>query len=155
MTTKTLSRRLLQTSVILVITLGFASCTMMGHYLKHGFVKAPAPSEFGLGPRASFGGAFTATIEPEAPLKVGKLQTVHVRITNAAGEPVGGARITIDGGMPQHGHGLPTRPRVTASDGDGMYTIEGLRFNMGGWWELRFGIASAGATDSVTFNVKL
>ena len=39
--------------------------------------------------------------------------------------------------MPQHGHGLPTRPRVTRSLGEGIYEIEGVRFNMGGWWGIK------------------
>jgi hypothetical protein len=29
--------------------------------------------------------------------------------------------------MPQHGHGLPTRPRVTRHLGDGMYEMRPLR----------------------------
>ena len=57
--------------------------------------------------------------------------------------------------MPQHGHGLPTRPRVTRNLGDGVYEIEGVRFNMGGWWELKLAIDSAAGADSVTFNLNL
>jgi hypothetical protein len=57
--------------------------------------------------------------------------------------------------MPQHGHGLPMQPRVTAALGDGAYQVDGVRFNMGGRWELKFGIASVAVTDTVTFNLKL
>ena len=66
-----------------------------------------------------------------------------------------GAAITIDGGMPQHGHGLPTRPRVTKDLGNGVYEISGLRFNMGGWWELKLTITTPAGTDTVTFNLSL
>jgi hypothetical protein len=57
--------------------------------------------------------------------------------------------------MPQHGHGLPTRPRVTRNLGDGAYEIEGVRFNMGGWWEFKLAIAGPRGTDTVTFNLDL
>jgi hypothetical protein len=57
--------------------------------------------------------------------------------------------------MPQHGHGLPTRPRVTRSLGDGIYEIDGVRFNMGGWWEFKLAINAASGSDLVTFNLAL
>jgi hypothetical protein len=57
--------------------------------------------------------------------------------------------------MPQHGHGLPTRPRVTRALGDGVYEIEGVRFSMGGWWEFTLAITAAAHSDVVTFNLAL
>src|SRR4249920_3274177 len=32
-----------------------------------------------------------------------------------------------DGGMPQHGHGLPTRPVVSRELADGTYLMEGMK----------------------------
>jgi hypothetical protein len=115
----------------------------------------PPAGQFGFGPRTSVSQRYTATIEaPTQPLKPRRLMKLTVSIHDLAGHPVDNATIEIDGGMPQHGHGLPTKPRVTRSLGDGRYEIEGLRFNMGGWWELRLAITSASAgTDSVTFNL--
>jgi hypothetical protein len=118
-------------------------------------VRKPATSEFGLGPRASAQGLYTATLEPSQPLRPRKMQSIKVALKDAGGHAVDGAAITIDGGMPQHGHGLPTRPRVTTSLGDGVYVIEGVRFNMGGWWEFKVAIQSAAGTDLVTFNLAL
>src|SRR3954469_16553633 len=63
--------------------------------------------------------------------------------------------ISIHGGMPQHGHGLPTRPRVTGNLGDGIYEIEGVRFNMGGWWEFKVAITGSRGADTVIFNLDL
>ena len=63
--------------------------------------------------------------------------------------------ITIDGGMPEHGHGLPTRPRVTKDLGNGSFEISGVRFNMGGWWELKLTIQTPAGTDTVTFNLSV
>ena len=47
-----------------------------------------------------------------------------------------GAAITLEGGMPEHDHGLPTSPRMTAELGSGDYRIEGIRFHMSGVWEI-------------------
>ena len=55
--------------------------------------------------------------------------------------------------MPQHNHGLPTAPEVTRYLGEGRYLVEGLRFHMPGWWELRLDISVGDARDSVTFNL--
>lgn len=117
--------------------------------------RPPASSEFGLGPRVSASGIYTATLQPDAPLRPRKMLTVSVRLTDRNGQPVDHAEIAVDGGMPQHRHGLPTRPRVTGAAGNGTYTIEGVRFNMGGWWEFRLKITAAAGTDIVTFNLKL
>lgn len=76
-------------------------------------VARPSATEFGTGPRASASRQFTATLQPDQPLRPRRMHTVRVAITDAAGAPVDDATIQIDGGMPQHGHGLPTRPRVT------------------------------------------
>ncbi|HET7231989.1 MAG TPA: FixH family protein [Longimicrobium sp.] len=127
-----------------------AGCMMMGNGMAR-----PADAEFGMGPRVSASGRYSATIEAPEPLRVRRMQTVRVTVRTAAGAPVDGAQITIDGGMPQHGHGLPTAPRVTRALGNGAYQVEGLKFNMGGWWELKFRISSTAGPDSVTFNLDL
>lgn len=118
-------------------------------------VRPPAASEFGLGPRASNNGTYVATLEPREPLALRKLQTVAVRLRDSGGQPIIGASISVGGGMPEHRHGLPTQPRVSRSLGEGLYEIEGLRFSMGGWWELKLAIESPAGVDSVTFNLGL
>ncbi len=51
------------------------------------------------------------------------------------------------------GHGLPTQPRVTQELGEGRYLVEGMKFSMTGWWEIKLKLQSAdGGPDSVTFN---
>ena len=114
-----------------------------------------AQAEFGLGPRASEKHVYQATLQPAQPLRVRQLQSVAVLVVDARGRPVEGATIKVDGGMPEHSHGLPTQPFVWRSLGAGVYEIEGLRFNMGGWWELKLHITSAAGSDRVTFNLSL
>ena len=117
--------------------------------------KRPAAAEFGLGPRSSANNLYIATLEPSRQLRPRQMQTLAVAIVGRDGRPVVGATLTIDGGMPEHGHGLPTRPRVTRSLGAGTYEIEGVRFNMAGWWEFRVAITSERGADTVTFNLSL
>ncbi|MEA2165517.1 MAG: hypothetical protein QOK37_3644 [Thermoanaerobaculia bacterium] len=135
-----------------IITL--SSLTACSHVMTMVHAKVPAASEFGLGPRKSSSGLYTATLQPAESLRPRKLQT-QVALKDARGQAVDGAAITIDGGMPQHGHGLPTQPRVTKALGNGAYLIEGVRFNMGGWWEFKLAIAGKTGNDTVTFNLAL
>lgn len=134
--------------------LGLGACGMLMSAM-HGGKDRPPAEEFGLGPRASAGGRFRATLEPAQPLRAGRIQTVRLQLRDSAGQALDGATITVDGGMPQHGHGLPTRPRVTRSLGAGAYQVDGVKFNMGGWWELKFRVATPAGPDSVTFNLDL
>lgn len=121
----------------------------------HNDVAPPAAAEFGFGPRASETGLYTATVEPAEPISVRKLHGWTLRVVDADGAAVTGARIAVEGGMPQHGHGLPTRPRVTGERGDGAYQVDGMRFNMGGWWVVTFDIYGPAGDDRVTFNLDL
>ena len=144
--------------VAALVVAAAVATTGCGHamMLMHGKnVARPAATEFGIGPRVSASRQFTATLQSERPLRPRRMQTVRVAITDAAGVPVDDATIQIDGGMPQHGHGLPTRPRVTRALGNGLYEIEGVRFNMGGWWEFKLAINAASGSDVVTFNLAL
>lgn len=119
-----------------------------------GCATKPPIDQFGFGPRVSAQSLYTATIDPPTqPVKARRMMQLVVSIRDAAGNPVEGAQIDVDGGMPQHGHGLPTKPRVTRSLGDGRYEIDGLRFNMGGWWVLQLSVESPGGSDRVTFNL--
>jgi hypothetical protein len=145
-------KRLIAALILAAAAVATTGCATLMTMIGKGPTK-PAASEFGLGPRA--GSLYTATLEPPQPLRPRKLQTVQVRIMDASGQPVDGATITIDGGMPQHGHGLPTRPRVTRHLGAGVYQIEGVRFNMGGWWEFKLAISTPAGSDRVTFNLAL
>jgi YtkA-like protein len=148
-------RRGVRTLATLAIAIGMAACSHAMDMVHGTGAKRPAASEFGLGPRPSAQGRYVATLEPAAPLRPRQMQTVRVSVRDAEGRAIDEAQISIDGGMPQHGHGLPTRPRVTRNLGDGIYEIEGVRFNMGGWWEFKLAIAGSRGADTVTFNLDL
>jgi hypothetical protein len=86
-------------------------------------------------------------------IAINQLHPWEVQITSPAGEPVLQAHIDVDGGMPQHGHGLPTQPRITQELGGGRYLLEGMKFSMAGWWEIKLKLQTAQrGADTVTFN---
>jgi hypothetical protein len=118
-------------------------------------VAPPANLDYGR-VRASASGLYRAAIKPDGDsIPQGKLQKWTLHVEAASGTPVSAATVAIDGGMPQHGHGLPTKPRVTRELGNGDYLIEGMKFNMGGWWIVKFRVSSAVGVDSLVFNLKL
>jgi YtkA-like len=96
---------------------------------------------------------YVVTLQPPAePVALNRLHAWQVLLTSPTGAPVTQARIRVDGGMPQHRHGLPTRPQVTQGLPDGSYLIEGMKFSMTGWWEVKLAIDGAEGADRVTFN---
>jgi hypothetical protein len=119
------------------------------------FAKPPANLDYSR-TRTSEAGHYRATIHPQGDsIPQGRLHrwTLHLETVNGA--PVDSAKLLVDGGMPQHGHGLPTKPRVTRDLGNGDHLVEGMKFNMGGWWVVKFRVAAAQGPDSLVFNLKL
>ena len=137
------------------IVLSVAACGHAAMMADGSGATRPAAGEFGYGPRVSADRRYIATLQPQQALRTRQLQSMRVSIVDARGQAVEGANILVDGGMPQHGHGLPTKPRVTKYLGDGMYQVEGVRFNMGGWWEFKLAINAVAGADTVTFNLDL
>jgi hypothetical protein len=106
--------------------------------------------------RTTENGAFRVTIaSARSPIPLRQIHGWSVQVTDRAGRPVSGATFKVGGGMPQHGHGLPTAPTVQPADQAGAYLLNGMKFSMDGWWELKLEIAAGGVTDRVTFNIVL
>ncbi len=115
----------------------------------------PIPDDLDLATtRATDNGHFMVTVSPEdAAYQRNTIHTWIVEIATPDGAAVEGSEILVDGGMPQHGHGLPTNPLMTESLGEGRYKIEGVRFNMRGWWEFKLAIVAGETSDNITFNL--
>ena len=115
---------------------------------------ASPPSDLDLTLRhASAQGRYMVQVEPPASSSaINQIHSWHVKLSTPDGTPVRDARISVDGGMPQHGHGLPTRPMVTRQVSDGTYLMEGMKFSMTGWWEIKLAIQSSQGSDTVAFN---
>ncbi len=92
-------------------------------------------------------------VSESVPIPIAKIIIWKLRVEMADGRPVKNAEITIKGGMPEHGHGLPTQPEVTKGIGDGDYIVQGLKFSMPGWWVITFKVKAQDMDDTVTFNL--
>ncbi|WP_426303861.1 FixH family protein [Acidovorax facilis] len=104
--------------------------------------------------RTTLNQKYVVSLHPPTPLAaINQLHSWHLTLKSAAGIPVTRARIVVDGGMPQHGHGLPTRPQVTKEVSEGHYLIEGMKFSMTGWWEINIAIEGAAGSDRATLNM--
>jgi hypothetical protein len=137
-------------AVVAVLGLAF------GAYLVSPLAAPPAAALDQSRTRTGAAGLFVAEIAPDASgIRQGELQTWTLTVKTPDGTPVENAEIKVDGGMPEHNHGLPTAPRMTQYLGEGRYRIEGVKFSMSGWWELHFEITSSAGTDKVTFNLVL
>jgi hypothetical protein len=135
---------------VLVLLVAAAFVLMRGH-------TASVPADLDLAiTRSSEQGVYQVRYTPErSPIAINQLHSWTIHVTGPDGQPVSDAVIAVDGGMPQHGHGLPTQPQVTQSLGNGDYLVEGMKFQMAGWWVVDFNIDSAGQRDNVRFNLIL
>ena len=107
-------------------------------------------------PLPSASGQMCFGIERQAAPPVGRYAAWNVKVTDRDGRPVD-VSLSVRGGMPSHGHGLPSKPTVRrVSPGD--FLVEGLLFNMPGEWVVVFDARAGGsAPDSANyrFNVGL
>lgn len=140
-------RRTASAATALLSAVVFAGCTML----------TPAPKDLDFSTsRSGERGIYRATIQPDAsPIPLHRIHSWTVELKDVAGRPVDAAHIEVDGDMPQHRHGLPTRPRVTEALGDGRYRVEGLKFHMRGWWTVSFKVDAPAGNDEITFNLLL
>ena len=106
--------------------------------------------------RLTDGGKYRVTIRPpddRVPMRTLHSWILHVEDMKGAADD--SATICIDGGMPEHGHGLPTRPAVTEALHNGDFRVDGMKFSMSGWWVVKLTIDGPAGPDSIRFNLKL
>lgn len=103
-------------------------------------------------------GVYRVELKPQdssQPVPVGSLHAWVVTVETAAGERFIPGQITIGGGMPAHGHGLPSAPVVTRHLGAGRFLIEGMLFNMTGRWKLQLAISGPAGLDHYTQSLQV
>jgi hypothetical protein len=76
-----------------------------------------------------------------------------VRIASLTGEWIQPTRLAFSGGMPQHGHGFETMPRVTDTLADGWFRVGGIRFHMAGEWRILVEFVGPEGADVAIFEV--
>ncbi|HSW20833.1 MAG TPA: FixH family protein [Ramlibacter sp.] len=117
-----------------------------------GCMTPPKELDLSLEKNTSAGVYHVALAPPAQAPALNQMHSWTVKLATPDGAPVHGARFLVDGGMPQHGHGLPTQPRVTREIADGTYQLDGMKFSMTGWWEVKLAVDGPQGADKVTFN---
>lgn len=88
------------------------------------------------------------------PIVINQIHSWTLHVSNADGDAINDAVITVKGGMPEHNHGLATQPSIEAVGG-GDYLLQGLRFHMMGYWELELAITQGSIMDMVIVKLDL
>lgn len=100
-------------------------------------------------------GVFELSVESSIdPIEINTMHSWTLTLRRA-GAPVEGAKLVVTGGMPEHNHGMPTAPRITAELGGGRYRLEGMRFHMNGYWEVTVDIEAGSTRDTVVIKLDL
>jgi hypothetical protein len=120
-----------------------------------GCTTAPQNLDLSLDKDTAKGTYHVTLVPPAETVAINKMHSWRVKLQTPDGTPVAQATVAIDGGMPQHLHGLPTKPRVTVELAPGTYLIEGMKFSMPGWWEVKLDVRGPQGEDKVTFNTVL
>ena len=92
---------------------------------------------------------------PNGDPVINKMHSWILHIEDTNGLEIEGAIVDVEGGMPEHDHGLPTKPRITAELGGGDYRLEGMRFHMRGYWEIVVSITTDSGTSKITIPLQL
>lgn len=101
-------------------------------------------------------GRFKVSIAPRAePIPINRMHGWVVSVMTPDGAPVGDATLEFGGAALGRQRLLPTVPRVTRNLGGGKYLVEGVRFNMAGWWTLKLTLESGQNRDHVSFNIEI
>ena len=99
---------------------------------------------------SSEGGHYRVSARPAtSPLELHRIHDWIVGIEPLEGSSQIPTAILFDGGMPSHGHGFVTRPRVTRNLGNGEFLVEGVKFHMPGEWVLRVTVTGRELSDYV------
>jgi YtkA-like len=139
-------------ALLLLVAVYFVGMNLMTSWMNNG---VPANLDYST-TRVSDKAIFRVSyVSSEEIIPVNQMHQWTLHVETVEGKPVENATITVGGDMPQHGHGLPTSPRVTQYLGNGDYLIDGMKFQMGGWWLMEFNIAADSKIDVVHFNMKL
>ena len=101
----------------------------------------------------SDGGSFTLRYVPEPdPIPPVANFALLLSLSDATtGDPVEAAVLELDATMPEHNHGMNTRPPVVEV-GAGTYRVEGMQFHMSGHWQLEFRILHQDAVETAVFH---
>ncbi len=103
-----------------------------------------------------------------SPIPTSELFEVRVSLRDAtSGAPVTDGTVRVDARMPQHGHGMATRPvddpgvctgsgdAMTCTHPEGIYVTRGMKFHMPGEWTLSFAVDGPAGPDQLELRTTL
>jgi len=92
-----------------------------------------------------------------SPIPVNQMHRWRVQVLRDSDPPtpVLPKALVVNGGMPSHGHGLPTQPTVSHYLGRGAFVVEGMRFHMGGPWEMVIRVLDGNRWHRAVFPIEL
>ena len=101
-------------------------------------------------------GHFQVSLQPQASqYSIGEYHNWILRLKDEDGQPVANARLALSGGMIGHGHGMPSKPAISATKQAGEYLIEGMLFSMVGDWTLVITVQTPDHQDTARFDIEL
>jgi len=133
----------------------FPEVKAIGH--EHMAMHAPPPTKLDTSTRKmSEQGLFDVAYKSRSGhIMTNTIHSWDLKVMTADGKPVEGARITVVGDMPEHGHGFPAGPEVSTGGEAGDYVVDNIKFSMPGWWVVNFHVLADGKMDNVSFNLML
>lgn len=107
------------------------------------------------GPTAS-GAYYVSWRAVPTPIPVNELFEIEVRVFSdpAMRTPATGVQVSVDAGMPEHGHGMNLAPK-TSRVREGIFRAEGMLFHMPGRWELYIDVRGEAGADRAAFEVTI
>lgn len=64
-----------------------------------------------------------------------------------------GLELVVSADMPEHLHGMTTRPEASESSTPGDYVVKGMNFHMPGWWKITLDASRGRGRDLAYFNI--
>ena len=105
-------------------------------------------------PRLAQTKSFRVTLQTDpAQIPVNEHFVMVFTVQSIAGTKIPG-QVAVNADMPSHGHGMNTKPRLTAL-GDGRWRVEGMLFHMPGAWEIYVYVGRDQAMERAVFPVEL
>lgn len=121
-----------------------------------GTAESPSDNRVAGETRLTQKGLYRITVEKApTPVPTNHFQTWVVAVTAADGKPLPAALLAVSGAMPQHGHGMLVEPRISRQTESGKFLVEGLKFHMPGYWEVKFTVTADNRADELMLALDL
>ena len=99
---------------------------------------------------------FTIEVIPTLqPIAINQIHSWLLAIDPNDGSPTDNLKISANGGMPLHDHGMQTKPVVVEKQSQNQYQINGMKFHMRGYWEVTIKIETGSTEDEIVLGFNL